>query len=119
MHRRTIAWLSITIVVCLLAAFWLLKFPVPNSIVRHWLGMSDRPSYVVTYYDRNHDGEVDLEIHKANATDSDWGLTDVHFTGAYDSLWVNGVQGRSYPVDVPIPGGVPIAKEVPERYRGP
>ena len=120
MLKRTVICIGVFVgVVFLVAAIWLLAHPVPVMIVRHWFGVSDRPRYVITYYDRNHDGEVDLEIHQADATDSDWGLIDTDFKGSYDSLWVNGVQGRSYPVQVPIPGGVSITKEVPQKYRAP
>jgi hypothetical protein len=120
MLKRTVICIGVlSVVLFFAAAIWLLAHPVPMVILRHWLGVSDRPRYVITYYDRNHDGEVDLEIHQADATDSDWGLIDTDFKGSYDSLWVNGVQGRSYPVHVPIPGGVSITKEVPQRYRAP
>jgi len=42
--------------------------------------------YVVTYYDRNHDGQVDFEWHHAiNASDSDWALIDTNSDGFYDA----------------------------------
>ena len=119
MLKRSIIWIPVCVAVVSLAAFWLLTHPVPIMIMGRWFGVSDRPRYRITYYDRNHDGEVDFEIHQADATDSDWGLTDTDFKGFYDELWVNGVAGRSYPVQVPIPGGVTIAKEVPQKYRSP
>jgi hypothetical protein len=118
MLKRTVISIGvIAVVIFLVATVWLLAHPMPLVIVRHWFGISEGPRYVVTYYDRNHDGEVDLEIHRADATDSDWGLIDTGFKGSYDTLWVNGVQGRSYPVQVPIPDGVSITKEVPQKYR--
>ncbi len=119
MLKRSTIWMTVCVVVVFLTMFWLTKYPVLVMTVRHWLGVSDRPRYRITYYDRNHDGEVDLEIHQADATDSDWGLTDTDFKGYYDELWVNGVAGVSYTVQVPIPGGVSLAKEVPEKYRSP
>ncbi len=108
--------LCATLLASFLVLLALVKYPVPYMVVRHWLGVSDRPRYIITYYDRNHDGQVDLEIHKADATDSDWGLTDTNFSGYYNMLWVHGVQARSYPVQVPIPGGVSITKELPKEY---
>jgi hypothetical protein len=111
--------LCATLLVLFVVLLAVLRYPVPVNMVRHWRGISERPRYTITYYDRNHDGEIDLEIHQADATDSDWGLTDSDFKGFYNELWVNGVAGHSYPVQVPIPGGVPIAKEVPEKYRSP
>ena len=40
--------------------------------------------YAVRYYDRNHDGKVDFEWHRAlNQTDSDWALMDTSYSGFY------------------------------------
>jgi len=42
--------------------------------------------YVVKYYDRNHDGVVDLEFHDIpGAMDAAWALVDTKFRGRYDS----------------------------------
>ena len=73
------------------------------------------PRYVIIYYDRNQDGVVDLELHHAPGwTDSDWGLVDNDYNASYDGLFVNGAVGKCYQVEVPVPGGVPITKEVPK-----
>ena len=41
--------------------------------------------YVVAYYDRNHDGIVDFELHDIpGAADAAWALSDTKFRGRYD-----------------------------------
>ncbi|HEX4697274.1 MAG TPA: hypothetical protein VH254_06340 [Candidatus Udaeobacter sp.] len=41
--------------------------------------------YVVRYYDRNHDGKVDFELHDIpGAADATWALSDTKFRGRYD-----------------------------------
>jgi hypothetical protein len=42
----------------------------------------EKDRYVVTYYDRNHDGIVDFELHRLPGTaDSTWALSDTKFRG--------------------------------------
>lgn len=75
-----------------------------------------QPIYAVTYYDRNHDGVVDLELHIAPGwADVNWGFIDTDLDGSYDLLFVDDA-GQSKPakVSVPCPAGVPIAKEIPK-----
>ena len=42
--------------------------------------------WVVTYYDRNHDGIVDFELHTLGSghADADWALSDTKFRGRYN-----------------------------------
>ena len=45
----------------------------------------EREHWVVTYYDRDHDGRVDFELHQLPGTaDSAWALSDTRFRGRYD-----------------------------------
>jgi hypothetical protein len=75
------------------------------------------PRYVVTYYDRNHDGIVDLEFHHAPGWgDADWGFIDSDYDAEYDILFGPGFS-KPTKVHVPVPGGVPITKELPEELR--
>ena len=49
---------------------------------------SEHPRYVITYYDRNHDGIVDLEFHHAPGWgDADWGFIDSDYNTSYDILF--------------------------------
>jgi hypothetical protein len=42
--------------------------------------------WTTTYYDRNHDGRVDFELHVlgSGGADADWALSDTRFRGRYD-----------------------------------
>ena len=64
---------------------------------------------VTTYYDRNHDGKVDLELHQFGCCDRDWALVDTHFTGRYDLKvrWGYGLE-KSH-IDLPVPKNVHIS----------
>jgi hypothetical protein len=66
--------------------------------------------WVVTYYDRNHDGVVDFELHtlgKGHA-DADWALSDTKFRGCYDLRIHWGYVLEKKRVDIPVPKGVNI-----------
>jgi hypothetical protein len=76
------------------------------------------PRYDVTYYDRNHDGIVDLEFHHASGwADADWGFADSDYNAEYDILFGPGFF-PSTKVHVPVPGGVPITKRLPKELEG-
>ena len=78
------------------------------------LGACSRQS-VVTYYDRNHDGVVDFELHDdPGYAHARWGLIDTHFDGRYDALRVFAPGGKRFPVEVPVPrSGIQISQELP------
>jgi hypothetical protein len=65
--------------------------------------------YVITYYDRNHDGVVDFELHRLpGGADTDWALSDTKFRGRYN-LRINwGYALEKKRVDIPVPKNVKI-----------
>jgi hypothetical protein len=70
--------------------------------------------YVVKYYDRNHDGIVDLEFHDIpGAMDAAWALVDTTFSGRYDLEihWGIGVTRKR--VSIPVPRNVSITRGRP------
>jgi hypothetical protein len=63
----------------------------------------------VFYYDRNHDGKVDLERHHyPGVADADWELRDDNFDGRYEKKVVYGVGVFESTVDLPVPTNVHI-----------
>jgi hypothetical protein len=63
----------------------------------------------VFYYDRNRDGEVDLERHRYPGTaDADWELRDDNFDGRYEKKILYGVGVFESTVDLPVPTNVHI-----------
>jgi hypothetical protein len=67
------------------------------------------PRFVVTYYDRNHDGIVDLEFHRLpGGADTNWALIDTKCSGHYDRKIRLGVARFESPVYIPVPRHVPI-----------
>jgi hypothetical protein len=71
---------------------------------------------VVTYYDRNHDGVVDFELHDdPGYAHARWDLIDTHFDGRYDTLEVFASGGKRFPIEVPVQhNGIHISKELPK-----
>ena len=70
--------------------------------------------YVTTYYDRNHDGVVDFELHSLpGGRDTDWALSDTNFDGRYDIKIIWGFAFEKKRVDVPVPKGVQISPGAP------
>jgi hypothetical protein len=71
----------------------------------------ERP-YVTTYYDRNHDGIVDFEMHDIpGAADAAWALSDADFDGRYDVRLKFGFAFERARVDVPVPQHVQITTD--------
>lgn len=72
-------------------------------------------NYVTSYYDRNHDGIVDVEYHHHRyATDSDWALIDTHFLGHFDTKALLLVYRRDMAVlPIPLPQNVSITTGQP------
>jgi hypothetical protein len=68
---------------------------------------------VVTYYDRNGDGVVDLEFHNLGCCDRDWALVDSDFNGRYDKRVQWGYALVKTPADLPVPKNVPITSGQP------
>lgn len=70
---------------------------------------------VVTYYDRNGDGRVDLEFHEhPGVADADWQLRDEDYNGRYEIRVLFGVGGvRGTAVDLEVPTKVRISKGKP------
>ena len=65
--------------------------------------------YVTTYYDRNHDGRVDFELHVLpGGADSSWALSDTKFRGRYDVRINFGYAVTHERVNMPVPKNVPI-----------
>jgi hypothetical protein len=61
---------------------------------------------VVTYYDRNNDGETDLELHEPGCEDCDWALVDTDFNGRYEKHVYWGYSLAKKSVDLAVPSGV-------------
>jgi hypothetical protein len=70
---------------------------------------------MVTYYDRNGDGRVDLEFHEhPEVADADWQLRDEDYNGRYEirvQFGAGGVRGNA--VDLEVPSKVHISKGKP------
>ena len=70
--------------------------------------------YVITYYDRNHDGVVDFELHRVpGGADTDWALSDTRFRGHYDLRISWGYALEKKPVNLPVATHVPITPGQP------
>jgi hypothetical protein len=74
--------------------------------------------WIVTYYDRNHDGIVDYELHTLGRgmADADWALIDTNFTGHYDLRIHWGYVLEKTKVDIPVPKKVQITPAKPPKY---
>src|SRR2546429_3436874 len=72
-----------------------------TSLQEHW---------VVSYYDRNHDGVVDFELHTLGRghADADWALSDTKFRGRYNLRIHWGYVLEKNTVNIPVPKGVKI-----------
>ena len=69
------------------------------------------PRFVVTYYDRNHDGIVDVELHRLpGGADTNWALIDTTFSGYYDRKVRLGNGRFETPVHIPVARHVPITQ---------
>ena len=69
---------------------------------------------VVTYYDRNHDGLVDFELHDIpGMADAAWALSDTKFRGRYDVRLKFGYAFERERADMPVPKNVKITKGNP------
>jgi hypothetical protein len=65
----------------------------------------------ISYYDRNHDGKVDLETHHyPGVADADWELLDENFNGRYEKKILFGIGVFESAVDIPVPSNVKIQK---------
>ena len=76
---------------------------------------SDIPAFVpgrdlgvVTYYDRNSDGIVDLEFHDFGCCDRNWALVDTQFSGRYNVKVKWGYSLTTESTNVPVPSDVKI-----------
>jgi hypothetical protein len=70
--------------------------------------------YVTTYYDRNHDGVVDFELHNVpGAADAAWALSDTKFRGHYDVRLKFGYVFQREKVNLPVPKNVKITPGEP------
>jgi hypothetical protein len=70
--------------------------------------------YVTTYYDRNHDGVVDFELHDIpGAADAAWALSDTKFRGRYDVRLKFGFAFQRERVDIPVARDVEITHGKP------
>jgi hypothetical protein len=74
----------------------------------------EQDRYVTTYYDRNHDGVVDFELHDIpGAADAAWALTDTKFRGRYDVRLKFGYAFEREHVNLPVPEHVKITSGKP------
>jgi hypothetical protein len=73
--------------------------------------------WIVRYYDRNHDGIVDYELHTLGTghADADWALIDTKFRGRYDVRVHWGFVFEKKHVDLPVPKGVAITPGKPPK----
>jgi len=70
--------------------------------------------YVITYYDRNHDGIVDFELHDIpDMADDAWALSDTRFRGRYDVRLKFGYAFERERVDISVPKNVKITAGKP------
>ena len=79
-----------------------------------------KAQWATTYYDRNHDGVVDFELHilGRGGADADWALCDSKFRGRYDLRIHWGVVFEKRPMSLPVPKNVPITAGKPPRAYG-
>jgi hypothetical protein len=90
----------------LLAAF-AVSCAAPESAVQ-------RDRHVVTYYDRNHDGVVDFELHDIpGAADAAWALSDTKFAGRYDVRLKFGYAFERESVSIAVPKAAKITPGKP------
>ena|ERR1700686_1804421 len=69
---------------------------------------------ITTYYDRNHDGVVDFELHETpGMADAVWALSDTKFDGRYDVRLKFGYVFARERIDKPVPKNVSITKGKP------
>ena len=68
----------------------------------------------ITYYDRDHDGRVDFELHRPPGTaDSAWAFSDTHFQGRYEVKLTYSYVTLRERVDLPVPTNVKITPGEP------
>src|SRR5256885_8619944 len=74
--------------------------------------------WTVRYYDRNHDGIVDYELHTLGSgmAHADWALIDTQFRGRYDLRVHWGYVFEKRRVDIPVPKNVKITPGKPPKY---
>ena len=74
---------------------------------------SYRTTNATTYYDRNHDGIVDFELHNALVPDGAWTLCDTKFRRRYDLKTLYGYTVTTERIDLPVPRHVTITPGTP------
>lgn len=68
-------------------------------------------TYQVYYYDRNGDGVVDFERHKAvGVADADWTLKDIDFDGRFDEKTLIGYAITTRKIDQAVPRNVRLSR---------
>lgn len=61
----------------------------------------------ITYYDRNGDGQVDMEKHKhPGVADADWVLLDDNYDSCYEKKILHGIAVKESSVHLVVPTGV-------------
>jgi hypothetical protein len=76
-----------------------------------------KKSEVVTYYDRNHDGVVDFELHDfPGLADAAWAFSDTKFRGRYNIRLTFGYAFERESVDIPVPKNVKITPGKPKVF---
>lgn len=97
---------------------WLLPLAVLAACASPTTQQSE-VQWTTTYYDRNHDGVVDFELHilGGGGADADWALSDTKFRGRYDLRMDWGFVFEKRRVSLPVPKNVTITRgQPPVRY---
>ena len=69
---------------------------------------------ITTYYDRNHDGRVDFELHDTPGfADDAWALSDTNFDGRYDVRLKFGYAFARERMDMVVPQNQEITPSKP------
>lgn len=78
-----------------------------SGCATHESGPRERST--TSYYDRNVDGQVDLEKHKhSGVADADWELRDDNYNGTYETRVDYGFAVRKSTVAIQVPTAVKI-----------
>jgi hypothetical protein len=78
------------------------------------LSLPQQDREVTTYYDRNHDGVVDFELHEIpGVATAGWALSDTKFDGRYDVRLQFGYVFSRARIDKIVPNNVSITKGKP------
>jgi hypothetical protein len=93
---------------------WITALPLFLTGCAAPLSLPQQDREVTTYYDRNHDGVVDFELHETpGVADAGWALSDTKFDGRYDVRLKFGYVFSRERIDKAVPKNVSITKGKP------